>query len=272
MDVPGLITLTVGLFGTIYALSSIEHSTASQTVVLVSGAGGIAMLGLFAYSQGSRSNAMLDVELLGNRPFVGAALLPIMMSIGYWSLLAFLPLYFSTVHGLDALRAGAAILPFTIPMLVLPSVGAKLATRVAPCVLFSISFGVIALGDAVMSIGVAGPMWLFQFGMLVAASGAGLGNAQMTNITVSVVPAERSGMASSVNGTMRQAGFVLGIALRSIVLGLYTRGQVQSSAAHEILRGMGALLFVGAAGAAGGVWIALGLLRQGCPARLGTQA
>jgi hypothetical protein len=72
---------------------------------------------------------MLDLALLRDRAFVGITLLPVVLSVSYWALLVFLPLYFERVQGYDALGSGMALLPFTSPILLLPPVGARLAQR-----------------------------------------------------------------------------------------------------------------------------------------------
>ncbi len=51
--------------------------------------------------------------------------------------------------------------------------------------------------------------------MLVAASGAGLINAQVSSALIASGPSAQAGMTSSFSSTLRQIGFALGIALLS---------------------------------------------------------
>ena len=55
-------------------------------------------------------------------------------------------------------------------------------------------------------------------GMLVAGIGAGLLNGETTKVGMTVIPAERAGMASGVSGTMRFTGIVLGFAALGVIL------------------------------------------------------
>jgi hypothetical protein len=54
--------------------------------------------------------------------------------------------------------------------------------------------------------------------MLIAGLGAGLLNGETTKVGMTVIPAERAGMASGISGTMRFTGIVLGFATLGVVL------------------------------------------------------
>jgi hypothetical protein len=59
----------------------------------------------------------------------------------------------------------------------------------------------------------AGSTWTALLaGFLVSGMGVGLLNPVIADVTVSVVPTERSGMASGINDTFRQVGVAVGIA------------------------------------------------------------
>jgi hypothetical protein len=55
-------------------------------------------------------------------------------------------------------------------------------------------------------------------GMLITGIGAGLLNGETTKVGMTVIPKERSGMASGVAGTVRFTGLVVGIAALGVVL------------------------------------------------------
>jgi hypothetical protein len=54
--------------------------------------------------------------------------------------------------------------------------------------------------------------------MLLTGAGAGLLNGETTKVGMTVIPRERSGMASGVSGTVRFSGLVIGIAALGAVL------------------------------------------------------
>jgi hypothetical protein len=55
-------------------------------------------------------------------------------------------------------------------------------------------------------------------GMLVTGIGAGLLNGETTKVGMTVIPAERAGMASGISGTTRFTGIVIGFAALGVVL------------------------------------------------------
>jgi EmrB/QacA subfamily drug resistance transporter len=218
LDWIGLATFSSGLFGIIYVLSTLHPGAKTEPGTIYAGVGGVILLLVFAASQRLQREPMIDLALLRNRAFVGITLMPVLLSIAYWSLLVFLPQYFEQVRGLDALGAGAALLPLTIPMLLLPPFGARVAHRLPRHIHFALCFGLVALGAAVLYAGLYAGTVVLMAGMAIAGIGSGLINAQMTNVAVTVVPPARSGMASGINGTMRQAGFTFAIALHTLLI------------------------------------------------------
>jgi hypothetical protein len=55
-------------------------------------------------------------------------------------------------------------------------------------------------------------------GMLIMGVGAGILNGETAKVGMTVIPAERSGMAAGVGGTVRFAGVVVGFAALGTVL------------------------------------------------------
>ncbi|MFZ6648569.1 MFS transporter [Undibacterium sp. TJN25] len=260
LDWIGMTSFTAGLFGIIYALSTLHPGAHAETGTEYAAAGGILLLVIFFASQRWQREPMIDLALLRNKAFVGITLMPILLSISYWSLLVFLPQYFELSRGLDALGSGIALLPLTLPMLMLPPFGAKLAHRLPRHVHFSLSFALVGLGAIVMYAGLHAHGALLIAGMLLTGTGSGLINAQMTNVAVSVVPHERSGMATGISGTMRQAGFVFAIALHTLLIEQVSiPGQAMSSEVFNA--GLGRILMTAMAASAAAVLIALAWLR-----------
>src|SRR6202041_3765605 len=67
-------------------------------------------------------------------------------------------------------------------------------------------------------------------GMLLTGIGAGLLNGETHKVGMTVIPKERSGMASGVSGTVRFSGLVIGIA----ALGAVLYGGVTDAVTHAL--------------------------------------
>lgn len=259
LDWLGLTTFSGGLFGVVYAMSTLHPGAQAEPATAWSAAVGALLLIAFGASQYLQRAPMIDPALLRNRAFAGITVMPVLLSTAYWSLLVFLPQYFSQVRGLDALSAGMALLPLTLPMLLMPPLGAKLAQRLPRHLHFAVSFALTGSGAAAMYVGLSAGDALLTAGMILTGIGAGLINAQMTNVAVSVVAPERSGMASGINGTMRQAGFAFAIAIHTLLIEQAGSGEVLSPAQFSV--GMGHVLLAAMVASAIAVVLAWWLLR-----------
>ena len=61
-------------------------------------------------------------------------------------------------------------------------------------------------------LGVDSSWWLFLPGLLVAMVGTGILNPTVSQVALSSVPPEQSGLAAGVNDMFRQAGIAVGVA------------------------------------------------------------
>lgn len=190
------------------------------------------LLAAFVVIEQKRRHPLFDVRLFAVPTFIGVSIVSIAASVGYWSLFIYLPLYLDRVLRLDAGAMGIVMLPFTLPMLLVPPFGAGLSRLVAPQTQFALGLGLIAAGDFYLAAGM-GTHAALASPMLLAGIGAGLINAQITHVAVGVVSPERSGMASGMSATMRQVGFAIGVAGLGAILGFASRAALlESVAAH----------------------------------------
>jgi EmrB/QacA subfamily drug resistance transporter len=216
LDLAGVLLATLALGVAIAALLYPGRTAASIAAgLLLSGV----LLALFALRQRCRA-PVLDPRVFARRAMAGIAALLFAMSVGYWSVLVYLPLFLRAAFGWPAEIAGIALLAATAPMLFLPIVGGRLASRWGWRRLFATGLAILAAGDLLLVQALAGsePVLAVLFGMIVIGTGAALTHPQLSGAVVTLVPAHMSGMASAVTIVMRQAGFALGIAALGAVL------------------------------------------------------
>jgi predicted MFS family arabinose efflux permease len=219
VDLGGMATFSAGLGLLIYALNAGPKLGWTQPVEIALLAGALVCFFLFVRIERRHDYPLFDLRLFALPTFLGVSLVPIASSVGYWSLFVYLPLYLDRVLGLPAAEIGLAMMPFTLPMLVVPPFAARLARFVAPRYQFAAGLALIAAGDWLLARTVhAGPGVPLVAPLFIAGLGAGLINAQITSVAVSVVPVARAGTASGISATMRQVGYGLGIAGLGAVL------------------------------------------------------
>jgi DHA2 family methylenomycin A resistance protein-like MFS transporter len=157
---------------------------------------------------------MLPLGFFRDRTFSAATLVGLFINLTLYGALFVLGLYLQQVRGYSPMTAGLAFLPFPIALgianVAAGPIGARLGLRLP------MGVGLIAGG---------GGYWLLRHldattpyasmlpGLIVIPLGVGLAVPLMTSALLSTVPRSRSGMASGVLNTVRQAGGGIGVAL-----------------------------------------------------------
>ncbi len=205
-----LLTLVLGI--------AIETMLAGRSVTQAA-IGVAACLGfsaLFVVQQRRRPQPLLDPALLTQSAMIAVSILLIAVSIAYWAVLVYLPLFLTATFGITTEESGVAILAATLPMVFLPPLAGRLATRWGWRALFTTGLAVIAAGDMVLALGSREAAIL---GMVAIATGAALVQSQLSGAVVTLAPPAQAGMASALTIVMRQGGFAVGIALLGGMLG-----------------------------------------------------
>ena len=235
VDWGGLITFTAACFLLVYALIAGNDLGWDSPTMLGLFAATVVLLIAFVAIESGRRYPMFDLSLFRNATFIGASIPPLTLSIAFWGVFLYFPLFYQAVLDYTPLQAGAAVLPFAIPLFVMGPVGGWLATRISSRLLLAIGQGLVGIGSLVLLIGAtAEASWTtYVLGGLISGTGAGLINGEMTNVAISIVPEERSGMASGINSTVRQVGVALGFAGLGAILA-HRAGQAFVLATHSL--------------------------------------
>jgi EmrB/QacA subfamily drug resistance transporter len=240
-DLPGFLLITFGLGAFIFGL--IEGNTYGWwapkqplelagvawpfdaiSIIPVAIGLGIAALGLFAVVERRRQRAgrfyLFDFSLWTFPAFRYGNLAGTIVSLGEFGLLFVLPLFLQAVLGLSAFDTGLIFLSLAIGAFFAAPLAATLAKRYGPRRTVSLGMALEAIGIFFTTIqlsstveGIALVIPLFIYGI-----GVGLATAQLTSVTLSDIPVEKSGLASGANSTMRQVGSALGIAILGTIL------------------------------------------------------
>ncbi|WP_315834925.1 MFS transporter [Bradyrhizobium prioriisuperbiae] len=185
----------------------------------------ISLVSLVAFVRVERRHAYpaIDLSLLRSPEFLAMCITPVATSVGYWSLLIYVPQFARDVMGLHPVEAGWLLTVLTVPMLLLPRLGAVLAARLPAGVFFPMGLMIIGVADCVLAAAVwAGPTrfgdWPVIVALLCSGTGAALIQSQTSAAAIGAVPGGRAAMAAAICVTLRQLGFSLGIALLGFLL------------------------------------------------------
>jgi len=173
---------------------------------------------VFMRLQRRQSMPMFDPTLFRSRAMAAAAILLVTMSVGYWALLVYLPMFFGVALGWTGETAGMGMLILTLPMLVIPPLAARLGDTLGWRTLFGMALAAMALGGTVLAVAALtadAPLVMIEtiIGMLLIGTGAAVAHPQLSGVIVALVPTDAAGMASAITVIARQGGFAIGVAM-----------------------------------------------------------
>jgi DHA2 family methylenomycin A resistance protein-like MFS transporter len=210
LDRPG-VALAALLLGAL-TLAFIE---APRDGAIAAGAGAVAVVALAAFIAVERSarGPMLPLALFRRPAFSAANAVALTMNLVTLGMLFVTTLFLQAIQGRSALEAGLALIPLFAPLSLLASFVGRWVARVGPRLPALAGLIVSAAGIALLlgveaSTGYGGLVVAF----LLWGAGLGLLTPAVVAAAMGAVPSSRSGLASAVNNTARQAGGAIGIA------------------------------------------------------------
>lgn len=225
IDVPGALLATIGIGAVSYA--AIEQGPAG----LAAGALGALALVAFVWVERGRRAPMVPLSLFRISQFTGANLTTFAVYAGLGGALFLVVLRLQVSLGYSALEAGAAMVPFTVLMLLLSpsagqlgrSLGARLPMTVGPIVagVGLLLMGGIEPGDEYLT-GVLPSVLVFGLGMSITV-------APLTAAVLGSVEERRVGVASGVNNAVARLAGLLAVAALPALAGIDTAGSVATS-------------------------------------------
>ncbi|MDJ0629334.1 MAG: MFS transporter [Rhodobacter sp.] len=179
------------------------------------------LLAAFVFIEKRSPAPAVQLEIFRNRSFNGLALVPLCLSVSYWSLIVFIPIYLEGVFRIETQQVAYIMLAFTLPMFVVPYLVTGLATEWSEEKFFSFGLGVVAAGCVVIALGAHQASYVFSIaGMVLAGVGAAAMQTQVSGALIASVPQDQAGAVSAIMTILRQGGFALGTALLSLTLAI----------------------------------------------------
>lgn len=219
LDVTGIATLSVAVFGLTYFIT--QGPALGLTAALGIAAVSAIFLIAFVIAERRQAHPMFDFAVFRNRNFSGAIMGCIGMNVSYWPFMIYLPIYLQAGLGHDPIGAGLCLLLYTLPALVFPPLGERMALRLGAGIVIPFGLFIIGAGFLAMKIGSSADdaSWLTMLpGLLLAGIGIGITNTPVTNTTTGSVSPSRAGMASGIDMSARLITLAVNIALMGFIL------------------------------------------------------
>jgi EmrB/QacA subfamily drug resistance transporter len=221
VDIPGGLTLSIGLAGIVYALiegpAGASRSTVAAAVVI-----GICGLIAFGVIEARSPQPMVPLVLFKSRQFSGANAVTVAVYAALGVATFVVVVHLQNDLGYSALGSGAALLPITAIMLALSARFGALAQRIGPRWPMTIGPLVVALGMAMLSQVDQGSSYLSGVlpGVVVLGFGLAITVAPLTAAVLAAVDDHHAGVGSAINNAAARIASLLAIATIPAVAGL----------------------------------------------------
>lgn len=226
-DIPGIVTVSGGLFSLVYGLSHAQSTSWGNATTLAFLSAGAILLAAFVAIERRVASPLLPLRVVADRDR-GAAFLSIgIAAAAIFAVFMFLTYYIQQNLGYSPIINGVAFLPLTATIVLSAGVS---STRLLP------RFGPRPLVLTGMLLGAAGMVYLTGLGVhstyagqvlpALVAMGLGFGlifPAAISSATLGVAD-EDSGVASAIVNANQQVGGSVGIALLSTIAASATSG------------------------------------------------
>jgi MFS family permease len=187
-------------------------------IVLGAAVGGAVLLALFIASQRAATEPLLPLDMVGG-PLGTAVTLTFLGQVLSASVGFHMPLVLEETGGFTPARSGAWLAVLPLAALLCAPVAGRFADKIGARALTTAGMVLTAIGLWLLSQLGAMPAGLrLVTGLVLIGVGLGLFTVPNASSLLSLVPAERLGLASGLQGTFRNLGLAAGIAFTGAVV------------------------------------------------------
>jgi EmrB/QacA subfamily drug resistance transporter len=236
VDVPGALLSLLGLFAFFFYLIEAPERGWGDPVALGLLVVGVVLLAGFVVRELNTPHPMLDVRLFKKPAFTSANVAVAIAFFALFGLLYELTLYLQTVRGFPPLKAGVALVPFAIMLLLGAPAAPRFVAQVGLRLVVVIGLLLTGLGMLTFFfVSLTTGYVLILIGLILVGLGVAITLSPTSNAVMGSVPIEQAGMGSASNNAIRQIGSSLGIA---IIGGIGQTVYVSQLSASSALQGL----------------------------------
>ena len=219
LDIKGVILFGLSVALILCAIGSGEYMDFLNPLIGAALLIGIILFAAFIVTELRQKQPMLDLSIFKNSLFTISVACAFLVFVSLNSINILQPFYLQNACGLNALTAGLMMMIYPVILAVAAPLSGYLSDRIGQRLptLIGLCFSVMGyVGAAFMTVSTSLVLTGFVYGFL------GLGNALFqspnTSLIMSSIPRHKLGVAGSINGLVRNLGFIIGVLLTTTIL------------------------------------------------------
>jgi EmrB/QacA subfamily drug resistance transporter len=224
LDAPGAFLVGIGTFCLVFGISESERY--GWTNPLIPGAFLVAVLMLAGFvvlerrKEREDTSPLFEFGQLRHLRFRYGLVAQLALAMGQMGQFFVMPVFLQDVKHLTPARNGLWMLPVGVSILVFAQLGGRLTKTLGTTTIVRVGLVLNTIGLLGMTL-VLRPDVTF-LGLMpvltVFGCGVGLASSQLTNLILADIAADKSGVASGANTTVRQVGSAIGVALMGAII------------------------------------------------------
>jgi len=219
-DLLGSLQIMAGLVGVTYALKEAGKRDPAWGIAFAVLLGGIFFLVLFARRQQRSAHPLIDFSLFRNTIFASSVAAAIVAAAALLGMELVFTQRLQLVQDMTPLQAGVFILPLSLAAFVAGPLTGRVLPRLGSAFVLSLSLLISGLGMGAYLFLYDAATWVQVICLLVLGAGVGAAMTAASGTIMQSAPADRAGMAASVEEVSYELGSVFGVTLMGSILSL----------------------------------------------------
>lgn len=219
IDYIGGFLLVASLSCMLLALNQGSKEGWTSNYIIGMGAAAVTAMALFLVVETHIDNPIVDISLFKNVTFTVSNMVGFLSFMAMYGGLFLLPFYLRNIQGYSAIKAGIAMLPLTISMVLLAPIGGRLADNFGSRI--PASAGMAVMAAALYSFHVLDdktPYAYIALGLVIMGIGLALTMSPLSNGVMGSLPKNKLGVGSGVFNLFKNVGGSVGIAIMGTLL------------------------------------------------------
>ena len=212
LDIPGQVTLALGLIAILFAATQGSESGFAQPEIIGAFIAGAVLLVAFVVIERRTEVPLLHLAIFANRSYAVVAIATVVGMFAFLAICYSMSIWVGAIQHQSALKIGVLFLFIQGPAFVLIPVVSHLIRNFSPRWVLTGGFALIAVsGIWCSTFDIQDMSWTrFMAPMLALGVGFALTVGSVTAVAINTVPLRLAGMASATTNLLRDFGFALG--------------------------------------------------------------